>query len=225
MVRKTAVFICVAAGLMVIGGCAHWQKVTYSDVKPENTARILLVSGEAVQGTVKKIEPHQIIVQQPDKILRISKTSVNSIKIAPPVYDDFGRCISEQEIKSVKTNKNAVIYGIGGGALSFGSSFFLGSMLAGEDTSKSSTTLLGTTAAGTGIGTLLFVRAGMAKDRNDAIEKIRETRREKSLKKNNEDTSEQKNLQKMIESEKARQEKLQKEREELLKKLQQKKKK
>jgi len=224
MIRKLVVSLMLFAGILSFWGCAHWQEVTYSDVKTDNTVRISLVSGEGITGTVKKTEPHQIIILKENKFFKISKSSIKNIKILPPVYDDFGRCISEREIKSVKTNKNAVIYGIGGGALSFGTSFFIGSMLAGEDTSKSGGVLIGTTAAGTGLGTILFVKAGMAKDRKEAIEKVKEKRRLQAQKKLNKKNPETKNIQDMIKKEKEKQEQLQKEREKLLKELKNKKK-
>jgi len=224
MQRKIVVALFILASLVIVSGCAHWKEVIYNDLKPANTAKVTLVSGEIVSGTVKKVEPHQIVILKQGRLHNISKSSIQSVKILPPVYDDFGNCISEQEIKSVKKNKNAIVYGIGGGALSFGTSFFIGSMLAGEDTSKGGSLLLGTTAAGTTIGTLLFVKAGIAKDRKEAIEKIKEERRMKILQKRKTKNTDQKDMRDLIKKEKEKQQQLQKEREELLKKLKNKKK-
>ncbi|MCD6115447.1 hypothetical protein J7K93_00390 [bacterium] len=222
MHRKIVAALFIFMGLMIMSGCAHWNEVMYNDLKQDNTARITLVSGETMNGTVKKIEPHQIVILKDGRLHNISKSSIQSVKILPPVYDDLGNCISEYDIRKVKKNKNALIYGLGGGALSSGTSLFISSMLAGENATKS--TVFGETAAGTAVGTFLFVKAGMAKDRKEAIEKIKQERQARVLKKRKVKKNDQTNMRDLINKEKAKQQTLQKEREELLKKLNKKKK-
>jgi len=155
----------------------------------------------------------------------VAKTSIRSIKRKEPVYDDFRNGISEEEIASVKTNKNAVVYGIGGGAICFGASFFLGSMAANsmEENSGSGTALAASTAAGGGLGTYLFVKAGKAKDRKDAVDVIKRKRKSRQLTPPEANTELQ-DLNKQIQEEKEKRENLRKQHEALLKQLEDKKK-
>ena len=206
--------------LLILSGCAkRIYDVTYDGLEKTNRVEVTLSSRERIVGTVVKAEPHQLTLLMKDRKLKpVAKSSIHSIKRWPPVYDDFGRGISEDEIASVKTNRNAFIYGIGGGVLSFGASFFLGSMVA-QDTTGGGSTLAATTLAGGGIGTYFFVKAGRAKDRKDAIQKIRNRRRSTELEKEQVDDQTPEDLRKRLEEEKKRQEDLRKQREDLLKQL------
>jgi hypothetical protein len=205
---------------MVIIGCAtRLHDVSYDEVERTNHVEVMLVSGNKVVGTLFKIEPHQLTILQEDRKLRpIAKSSIRSIKRKPPVYDDYGRGISEEEIASVQTNKNTVVYGIGGGALSVGTSFFLGS-LAGQDSVSGSTVLTASVIGGGGLGTFLFVRAGKAKDRKVAIETIRDKRRSAEISPEEDENATPEELQKRLDAEKKKQEELRKEREKLLREL------
>ena len=71
-----------------------------------------------------------------------------------------------------------MLYTIGGGGLSFGASFFIGSVLSRrfDDADQGRTAMWTTAAAGTVLGTILFAKAGAKHDRYIAIEKIREQR-------------------------------------------------
>ena len=128
--------------------------------------------------------------------------------------------ISEEEIQSVQKNRNAVTYGIGGGALSLGASFFLSSLIA-HDMEEGGTIVAGTTVIGGGIGTLLFVKGGKAKDRQEAIESILDKRRSEKYQKTQvkQKQSDPEEIERLIQNEKEKQEKLRREREELLKEL------
>jgi hypothetical protein len=208
----------------IILGCAKRNLVSYERIERTNYVQIRLNSGKTVQGTVFKIEPHQITLLEKERTTRIiAKSSILSAKRKSPVYDDFGNGISEEEIRSVQSNKNSLIYGIGGGFLSTGVSFFLGS-LASKDASSGGTILAATTVAGGGLGTAIFVHAGKAKDRRVAIEKIREKRRSMDIRKTTDKKKSPSTLQKQLEEEKKKQEELRKQREKLLKELQKKKK-
>ena len=212
--------------LIIATACAkRAYDVSYDEVQKTNRVEVILVSGRKVQGTIVNVEPHQLTLLMKDrKVGRIAKSSVRSIRRRPPVYDDFGRGISEEEIESVQTNRNAVIYGVGGGALSVGISFFAGST-AGKNASNGGTILAASTIGGGGLGTYLFVRAGKGKDRKDAIETIREKRRSEALTEDKGGDSSLQELRDRLEAEKKKQEDLRKQREELLRELQTKKKK
>jgi hypothetical protein len=206
--------------LFILSGCAkRIYDVTYDDLEKTNRVEVTLSSREKIVGTVVKAEPHQLILLVKDRKLKpVPKSSIHLIKRWPPVYDDFGRGISEDEIESVKTNRNTFIYGVGGGILSFGVSFFIGSAVA-QDTAGGGSALAATTLAGGGIGTYLFVKAGQAKDRKEAIQKVRDRRRSAELEKEQEEDQTPEDLRKRLENEKKRQEDLRKQREELLKQL------
>ena len=211
--------------LVLFSGCSKYVLISYENVEKTNSVEISLNSGQKVQGTIFKKEPHQLSLFNNDKEKAlISKDNVLSIKRLPPVYDSFGKGISELEIEQVKTNKNKLIYGLGGGALSLVSTFFVGSMLAADST-RDAGAILGGTMGGVGIpATLLFIRAGAVKDRKDAISKINQKRISAKVgQKENDDPAKSQKL-KQLQQEKEKQEELRKEREKLLEQLNKKKK-
>ncbi|MFQ5824031.1 MAG: hypothetical protein ACE5JB_08255 [bacterium] len=100
-----------------------------------------------------------------------------------PVYDEARRPITEHEIQQHQSNKNFVLYTLGGGAVSFGVSFFLGTLIERSvNDSNDDLALWSTTGAGTLIGTILFAKHGKNRDRNQAIEIIKEERRKEAAK-------------------------------------------
>ena len=207
--------------VLLFTGCSQMKQVRYGELESTNTVEIQLKSGATVQGTLIETEPHQLVVRKGSKSPRtIAKADIALIKRMPPVWDQFGNGISEEEIDQVKTSKNTLTYGIGGGLLSFGTSFFVGALLANTISDSSGAALGATTGLGGTLGTLLFIKAGKGKDRNDAIEMICEDRQmsvqvEKTPAPKNQD-----DLQRILNEEKEHQEKLRREREELLRKLQ-----
>lgn len=94
-----------------------------------------------------------------------------------PVYDEAGAPIPEHEIRRQKGSSNLVLYAVGGGALSFGVSFFVGS-LASRASDDDKSVLWGTTLAGATVGTVLFAYLGANRDRTVAIETIKDRRRQ-----------------------------------------------
>ncbi len=210
----------VLLGSIIFIGCAtRFYDVKYDEVERTNYVEVMLASGNKAVGTIFKLEPYQLTLLKEDrKLVQVNKSSIRSIRRKTPVYDYYGRGISEEEISSVQTNNNMVIYGIGGGALSFGASFFLGS-LAAQDSASGGTVLPASTFAGGGLGTFLFIRAGKAKDRKVAIETIRNKRRSTEITTDKEDNAKPEDLKKRLEEEKKKQEELRKEREQLLREL------
>ena len=221
VIKRSSGFIILS--LLILLGCAkRIYNVNYDEVERTNRVEVMLVSGRKVVGSIFKAEPHQLTILLKDRKLRaVAKSSIRSIKRKPPVYDEYGRGISEEEILSVQTKRNTLIYGIGGGALSFGASFFIGS-LAAQDSASGGTVLATSTLAGGGLGTYLFVRAGEAKDRKEAIIQKRRTA-EITDEEDKSKTPEE--LRKRLEEEKEKQEELRKQREQLLRELESKKKK
>lgn len=217
--KLRTLMICIAMTAIFAMGCGNRSTVNYNSVEDTNYVYLKLLSGKSLQGTVVKSEPHQLTLKTKEGLTKnVMKSNIKSIKRKPPVTDDYGKGISEDEIASQKGNQNTLVYGIGGGIMSFGASFFAGSMI-GNSTEDGSSIMAATTAAGGGLGTLLFVNAGKAKDREKAIEAIQEERRMVSIKKDKEvDSGEA--VEKELTEEKEKQEQLRQEREKLLKKLQ-----
>jgi len=174
VLRRIVILICL---VLFLYSCTNYTMTSYEQVEATNYLEIIKFSGEKITGTVIDVKPHQIIILQDDESRRaVTRSSIRSIKQKEPVYDEFGRGISEPEIAAVKTNKNRTVYGIGGGILSFGASFFLGSLFGEEGN-----TVAITTAGGGVLGTYLFIHAGSRKDRKDAITKIRNIRKSEQL--------------------------------------------
>lgn len=101
-----------------------------------------------------------------------------------PVYDEARKPITEVEIREHQTNKNFVLYSLAGGTLSFGASFFLGTLIdRSVDDSDNDVALWVTTGAGTLMGTFVFAKQGKNRDRNIAIEMIKEERKKEAAQK------------------------------------------
>jgi len=90
------------------------------------------------------------------------------------MVDDRGQAISKSEVAAKKSNKNFWLYTVGGGALSFGASFFVGSMVERNAESDSRTALWAITGVGTVVGTILFANTGRVHDFNQAVEAVKD---------------------------------------------------
>jgi hypothetical protein len=209
--------------MLLCSGCSKQVLVHYDDVEKNNWVRVTLFSGQFVEGTVVRTEPYQLTIHSKERPISIETSKISKITRIPPAYDDFGECISEEEITAVKTNRNATIFGIGGGLLSFGISFFTGSMLA-QSSDDGGTILAATTGAGGILGTALFIQAGKRQDRKEAVNLIRHEHQSRQIKRAGPKPSAN-DLQKQLDEEKRKQEELRKQREKLLRELEQTKKK
>ncbi len=204
--------------IFLLLGCSQFSYVPFDQVEPTNTVRIKLQTGQKIEGTVIKKEPYHLELKtQAHGDTLIPKGAIRSLYRKPPVYDDFGNGISEEEIRMHLSKKNTTIYGIGGGLLSFGISFFMGSLV-GQSLDQGSRIFAATTVGGTGLGTWLFLHAGRNKDRNEAIQAIRIQRKNREFPVQ-EKTSPQKSPLELIEIEKQKREEMRKQREQLLKEL------
>lgn len=207
--------------LFVFSGCGTKRVlVPFDQVEKNNDVELELKTGQTVSGTVVKREPHRITVLDKGRLTKpISKTAIHSIKRVPPIYDDFGKPISSIDIDKAKTRKNVMVYGLGGGFLAIGSSFFIGSMLANPGEGGDDAVLAGTVAVGGGLGTALFVRAGAARDHRDAIERVKRERQLSVKIKKDEMKKTSKDLEKELINERKKEQELRRERERLLREL------
>lgn len=201
-------------------GCSQYALVDYRNVDATNSVSVTNHSGATLVGTVVQIEPYQIVLQgKNNETFSIQKTTIRSIKRKEPVKDDFGNGISEKEIQSRQTHRHTLIYGIGGGVLSMGISFFAGSLV-GNASSKGGPVFAATFAGGSILGGSLFLHAGKNKDRQTAIERVKDERRNTEIMPPELKRSPAQ-MQQILDDERKKQEELRKEREELLKQLQQ----
>jgi hypothetical protein len=209
--------ICFATGLL-LQGCSHFFAIRFDQAEKTNFVSARLKNGKIAEGSVLKADPYHLSLLRKDRqILSIQKEDILTLRRKTPVVDDFGKGISEEEITQASKNNNAFIYGIGGGALSLGFSFFAGSML-GRSSENGGAVLAGTLLTGTAAGTVLFIRAGKARDRGDAVAAIKAERRNLEArpdgpKRNPED------VQRLLEAERKKQEDDRLRREELLREL------
>ena len=159
-------------------GCV--KRIPLPDEKLEKGSRVWVT-------TIDRRElDGDVIIRKPDRfVIRTAKGQVDTILFAdvarvlarPQEYDEAGRLIPEHDIDSVKANTNLFLYTLGGGALSFGASFYLGNFLKRHVNTGKQLALWGITGGGTALGVLAFANAGARRDRLLAIEKIKDYRK------------------------------------------------
>jgi len=140
-----------------------------------------------------------------------------------PVYDEGGRKITEEEIQRHRGHKNFWLYTLGGGAMSFGVSFFLGSLIDRSAGDHNSGALWATTGVGTALGTTLFAVSGGRRDRNAAIEAVKDERKARAAEELKAQQSKQSKIQSELEKEREALEKQEQERQRLMQELEKKK--
>jgi len=167
--------------LLISVGCSKRIFISYDAIKPNAWVKIETVSGQTCDGVIQEKKFDHLLLKinrHASQLTKINREDIASISGREFVYDGLGAIISEWEIEKNKNNKNLLLYTIGGAGLSFGASFFIGSLIHRNvaDTEQGSKILWGTTAAGMAAGTYLFAKTGKKRDRWLAIEKIREER-------------------------------------------------
>ncbi len=189
MSKKLLMPTVLALGLLTMVGCASKLQLSYEQTKPHALVEIKTVTGNSCQGLVRAKKPSFLVIQTDKnnnkKLAKINREDIASITGEKNcVYDGADNIISKWEIDSVKTNNNLWLFAIGGGGLSFGASFFAGSLInrGTEDVEQGKQLMWATTAVGTTVGTFLFARAGARRDRLVAIETIRNQRFEEAKK-------------------------------------------
>jgi len=167
--------------ILLLAGCAKRIPVAYDEVEKDALVNLKTVSGQSVTGIVKSKQPTMLIVQydrNKSSLQKINRNEIVDITAKPFTRDYQNKVISEWEIEDNQGSRNTWLYTIGGIGLSFGASFFIGSLLhrSMSESDSRDAALWGTTAAGTALGTYMFTKAGKNKDRNVAIAEIRENR-------------------------------------------------
>lgn len=123
--------------------------------------------------------------------------------------DDTGQPIKRSEVEAKRKNNNFWLYTLGGGALSFGASFFTGAMVERGVDTDNRVALWSITGAGTVLGTLIFSHNGKVRDFNLAVEAVKDARQQELGKKIKGEQERQEKLaaeRKRIEDERKRQE-------------------
>ena len=164
-------------------GCSKRYIVNYDMVENNSLVNIKTNAGASYEGIVKLKKPSFIVLNTTRNSMsakKIERTSIDYIKTEPPIFDYQKKVISEWEIDDQKGAKNTWLYTIGGAGLSFGASFFAGSLVhrGMSESENKEEALWGITGAGTLIGTALFINTGRKRDREAAIMAIREQRYE-----------------------------------------------
>jgi len=169
--------------LLIAAGCAKRIAISYEQAKPEALVEIKTKSKKTGEGIIRAKKPSFLAMQfnkNSNKLTKIKRNNIYSITGQKKyAYDSQGKILSEWEIDKNKTNKNVYLYSLGGAGLSFGVSFFLGTLInrgMSDDVDKAETAMWATTAIGTTVGTLLFAKKGAKRDRTIAINQIREQR-------------------------------------------------
>lgn len=165
----------------IASGCAKRVPISYDQTQPNAVVQVTTISGNVCEGQVQKISSTHMVLQTEkasSSLTKINRDEIASISGTDFVYDGQGEIISEWEIQEKQKNKNLFYYSLGGAGLSFGASFFIGSLIHRglDDEDLGRTAMWSTTGVGTAVGTFLFARAGKKRDRFAAIEQIRDER-------------------------------------------------
>jgi len=194
---KKAVLLILVVGL---AGCAKRVPLPVEKVEAGSRIWVRTTDGRAVAGDVLQRQPDRFILKTKDgRVDTLLVADVGIIKARPQEYDEAGRLIPEAQIDSVKTNRNLVLYTIGGGALSFGTSFYLGNFLKRHVSSGQDAVMWGTTGLGTAVGIAAFMNAGAKRDRLMAVEKIKDYRKKLAEQKLRQEESRKEQLKKELE--------------------------
>lgn len=226
--RHLILYVLVISLIMTVG-CAKRIAINYDEAQPNALVKIKTFSGQTCQGVIQEKKTDFLLLKanrSDNHLTKINRDEIASITGRDLVFDGQGQIISEWEIKEHQKNKNFILYTIGGAGLSFGASFFIGSLIhrSVDNTETGNKFLWGTTALGTTGLTYLFAKTGKKRDRLFTIDQIREqrfqsTREQFELQKKKRDAIKQ-----QLEKEKAEQAKQQEELKKLQEKIKEKKK-
>lgn len=181
MRERHLILYVIIGSLLTVIGCAKRIPLSYEQAQPNALVKITTLSGETCSGLIREKNSDYLslrVDRNASSVLKINRDDIASMSSNEAVYDASGSIISEWEIDERQGNKNFWIYTLGGAGLSFGASFFIGSLINRglDDQEQGEKVMWTTTAAGTSVGTFLFARSGKKRDHNTAIEEIRETR-------------------------------------------------
>ncbi|MDZ7374521.1 MAG: hypothetical protein ONB23_11215 [candidate division KSB1 bacterium] len=197
-------------------GCVKRIPLPYEQVQEGSRVWVRTTQNRVQAGDVTDRRPDRFVLRSFEgKLDTLLVADVISIHARPQALDEAGRLITEREIDSLRSHRNLLVYSIGGTALSLGTSFYLGSFLRRHVSSGQDLAQWGVTGLGSAIGLALFAQAGNRRDRSQAIEAIRELRKEQAAK----ELERQKTRQQELEEELQRLRELQREQEEELERL------
>lgn len=210
MVKQNLNKLAVLVFLLILSsGCAKRVVINYDEVRPNSLVQIKTSSGKSVEGIIQAKKPSFLVMQLDKSRKKLSKIKRENISTITGqknyVLDSQNQIISEWEIENKKGNNNFLLYSLGGCGLSFGASFFLGSLInrGMDDIDQGKTAMWSTAAAGTILGTTLFAKAGAKRDRHIAVENIRDERVELAKKQAIQDRLKRKRVQEELEKLKA----------------------
>lgn len=178
----------IVFGLVITAlGCAKRTLVPFEELPVPSEVELQLQDGRQVQAIALEKSSDKLTVQKQfdTRTLQINRQAIRSLSVLPSEYDESGKLITRTEIAREKSNKNTLIYSIGGGVLSFGVSLFISSIVyrgTGEDFQVANPISIG----GGVVGTALLFWQGKKRDRVLALERIKDQRKlaaEQELKK------------------------------------------
>ena len=164
--------------LLVFSGCANRKTVSFDVLTVPAEVELELTNGTRVQGiAAEKKDGKLAVVRGAKDTLRLPRTSLRTIQVVPPVYDEAGHLITRAEIQQEKNSRNTLLYTVGGGALSFGTGLFISSLAYRAGDGKDFR-VANPISIGTGVlGTAVFFHLGEKRDRLMAIERIKDRRK------------------------------------------------
>ncbi|RMI04975.1 MAG: hypothetical protein D6681_08775 [Calditrichaeota bacterium] len=208
--HKAVTTILVVLGVLM-GGCSASRYLAVPEIEKGQAVRLYLASGAIVEGIIIERGGTELtVVLEEDHQPHVFKFSeIRRVERSPKNYDYQAYPISEAEIEKYRTNRNALVYPVGGAVLGFLSGVAIGLpvWLAADDPPPF---FVG--GVGAVIGSIYFATRGMRKDREDAIQRVRYIR----------DRENQLEAEKRAEEERLRE--LERQKQELLKRLEEKKK-
>lgn len=163
--------------------CANNSALTYNRLQSKQDVTVTTSRGESYTGTIVNIDEKQLTLAESDGGRKtLAKSELSRIAGPEPIYDDTGAIITKSEIAAAKSHSNMLRYLLGGSALSFGASFFIGSLIDRQvsEEGEQGPMMWGIAGAGTVLGGTVFSMLGNKKDTIAAIEKVRDQRRKEA---------------------------------------------
>ncbi|MBN2093207.1 hypothetical protein JW964_26525 [candidate division KSB1 bacterium] len=213
----------IIISMFFLSGCVKKIPVSYNSLESGTYVYIALSSGESIKGEIEKIEDNTMVVRLCDDMTRtrkIVRSEIMEIRKRPTVYDEGKKVIPESSIKKYQKNINKWLFTIGGGALSFGITFFVTANILHEtEDGAQGAPLWVPTGLGTLIGGTVFRFQGSRLDRHNAIEQIKEERKVAAIKEMNSTKKKRAELEKELKGVKGDREKQNQEINDLLKQI------
>jgi hypothetical protein len=207
-------------------GCAKRSMVPFNELPVPSEIELSTTDGQKIKAIARQKSSNTLFIQRQkmSEVEEIEKSQIQTIHYYPPQYDESGGLITKEEIAREKNNKNAVIYTIGGGALSFGASLFISSLAyrgSDDDFKVVNPISIGGGILGTG---LLFWQGGK-RDNMLALERIKDQRQFMAEDELEEKRAEREKLQKQLDELKKEKARVEEEKKKIQEKLKKKKKK